>query len=374
LEKQKVEFLYLSEPDMIKAGVLDVKKCVNVMDETFQLLGYGDYVMGGYDGNSHGCMLWYPKESRFPNMPIEGPDRRYMAMPAYLGGRFNVCGTKWYGSNIVNHKRGLPRSILMVSLNDADTGAPMAIMSANLLSAMRTGSVPGVTVKYLARPDASTVGVVGCGVISRACTRAILINMPNLKKVYLYDIKREATEQLAEEMKTEFNAEYVITNSLAEAIVDADVVSIAASGEKKVDVQQSWLKPGSLFTMTGTCRLPEECFVENRVIFDHWPMHKVWFEEGLLHKDGLKSVEKWASSYPFFKLMQDGKVKEEDTLSLGSVAAGKTKGRLKENDIVIFISGGMPVEDVAWGYAVYEEALARNLGQKLTLWDEAHWS
>jgi ornithine cyclodeaminase len=143
LDKQKVEFLYLSEPDMLKAGVLDVEKCVGVMDETFRLLGHGDYLMGGHDGNSHGCMLWYPKESPFSNMPLEGPDRRYMAMPAYLGGRFNVCGTKWYGSNILNRERGLPRSVLMVSLNDADTGAPLAIMSGNLLSAAETAGIAG---------------------------------------------------------------------------------------------------------------------------------------------------------------------------------------------------------------------------------------
>ena len=95
MERKKVEFKFLSEPDMIKAGVLDVKHCAEVMDETFHLLGEGDFVMGGYNGSDHGCMLWYPKESPFPNMPLAGPDRRYMAMPAYgpylLGKLTNRC-------------------------------------------------------------------------------------------------------------------------------------------------------------------------------------------------------------------------------------------------------------------------------------------
>ena len=174
---------------MIKAGVLDVKKCVEVMDDTFKLLGAGDFVMGGYNQSSHGCMLWYPMDTPFPNMPVAGPDRRYMAMPAYIGGRYNCCGVKWYGSNITNPKeRGLPRSILMVGLNDVVTGEPLAIMSANLLSAMRTGCVPGVAAKYLARRDAKSLGVIGCGVISRACARGILNSMPGVKRMYLNDI------------------------------------------------------------------------------------------------------------------------------------------------------------------------------------------
>lgn len=60
MERKQVGFRFLSEPDMIKAGVLDVKKCVEVMDDTFKLLGAGDFVMGGYNQSSHGCMLWYP--------------------------------------------------------------------------------------------------------------------------------------------------------------------------------------------------------------------------------------------------------------------------------------------------------------------------
>ena len=143
MENEGLQFLYLSEPDMLEAGVLDMKQCVRTMEDMFLLAGKGDYIMGGPKGNSHGIMLWYPENPAFEGMPKAGPDRRYMVMPAYLGGRFHVTGQKWYGSNVENIKKGMPRSILMFSLNDADTGAPMAIMSANLLSAARTGAVPG---------------------------------------------------------------------------------------------------------------------------------------------------------------------------------------------------------------------------------------
>ena len=86
------EFLYLNEEDMIKAGVLDSARCINVEEELFGLLSKGDYRMGGDKHNAHGIAMRFPKESPFPNMPLDAPDRRFMAMPAYVGGRFNVAG------------------------------------------------------------------------------------------------------------------------------------------------------------------------------------------------------------------------------------------------------------------------------------------
>lgn len=149
----KIDFLYLNEEDMVKAGVKDMASCVETMEEMFKLLKIGNYRMGGANGNSHGCMVMFPEKSKFSEMPVDGPDRRFMAMPAYLGGKFDMAGMKWYGSNTENKQKGLPRSILTLILNDKDTGAPKAFMSANILSAYRTGAVPGVGFKYFAKDD-----------------------------------------------------------------------------------------------------------------------------------------------------------------------------------------------------------------------------
>lgn len=128
-----LDFLFLSEADAVKAGAGDIHTCIQVMDEVFDLLGQGDYLMGAPNHNSHGIKIYFPKETPFPGMPVKGPDRRFMALVGYLGGRFHVCGEKWYGSNLANREKGLPRSILTTVLNDPDTGAPLAIMSANAL-------------------------------------------------------------------------------------------------------------------------------------------------------------------------------------------------------------------------------------------------
>ena len=176
----KIEFLYLSEPDMIKAGAKDMKQCVEVMEDLLVTLQKGDYVMGGKNHNSHGCMVTFPDEPQFPGMPQNADERRFMAMPAYLGGRYQMAGMKWYGSNMDNREKGLPRSILMMMLNDKDTGAPLALMSANLVSSYRTGGIPGVGAKYLARKNAKTVAVVGPGVMGRTSLSAFVSVCPEL--------------------------------------------------------------------------------------------------------------------------------------------------------------------------------------------------
>ncbi|MGN0418670.1 hypothetical protein [Anaerostipes faecalis] len=72
--KRKIDFLYLSEPDMIKAGVTDMAGCIDTMEEVLQLLAKGDYMMAGSNYNSHRTMVSFPDDPVFPNMPKNGPE------------------------------------------------------------------------------------------------------------------------------------------------------------------------------------------------------------------------------------------------------------------------------------------------------------
>ena len=82
-------------------------------------------------------------------------------------------------------------------LNDVDTGAPLALMSANLISSMRTGAVPGIGTKYLQKRDASVIGIVGAGVMSRSCLLAISETIASKNEVRVYDIFPENQLRLA---------------------------------------------------------------------------------------------------------------------------------------------------------------------------------
>ena len=212
----KIEFIYLSEPDTIKLGITDAPAWVDVCEEVFGLLAKGDYLMGGPNHNSHGMGIIFPKESPFPNMPVAGPDRRFFAMPAYLGGRFDVCGNKWYGSNAANTSKGLPRSILTVLINDKDTGAPLCHMSANILSATRTGAIPAVATRHLGRKDSEVCAVIGCGPINKSCFRHIITQAPNVKKVITYDLFLDKAQAFADWAKSEYGLEACATADLPE--------------------------------------------------------------------------------------------------------------------------------------------------------------
>jgi len=370
----KIEFLYLSEPDMIKAGVLDMSKCVQTIEETFRLLGKGDYLMGGPLENEHGIMLWFPEVQRTPNMPVAGPDRRFMSMICYVGGDFNVCGDKWYGSNIENVKRGLPRSILMVTLNDPVTGQPLAYMSGNLISAMRTGAVPGVAAKYLAKTNAEVVGILGAGVISRACLKAIAETQKNIKEVRVYDLIVEKAEDFSREMSEQLNLNVFAVSSMEEAIAPADIISVATAGPKKARIETEWLKPGCLLTLTGTADLDDECYLSNKIVADNWKMHQAWLTDAKEHPKGMDSIMSWAPTGQLLKLVDEGRKEHGEIINLGDVVLSNQTGRTTDDERIIFVTGGMPIYDVAWAYTIYQEALAKGLGQKLLLWEKAHWA
>ena len=369
-----LDFLYLNEPDMIRAGVLDMDRCLASMDELFRLMGKGDYLMGGPYENSHGLMLWFPLEKRTGNMPVAGPDRRFMAMPAYVGGRFHVCGQKWYGSNRENTKKGLPRSILTVMLNDVDTGAPLSLMSANLLSSMRTGAVPGVATKYLQSTDASVIGVVGAGVISRSCLLAIAKTIRNGKEVRVYDIVPSQSERFCAEMQSQISIPLRSVSAMQDAVVDCDIVSIAASGASPVVIEDQWIKEGAVIEISGSADFSESCYLNNRIVMDNWLMHKEWLDELRDEPDRLTNINAGHPSAKLLQLVASGKKNISDIVSLSDLIEKPALGRINDKEKIIFFTGGMATEDVAWGFDVYQEALRLGIGQKLNLWDQPHWA
>lgn len=374
MTNSKIDFLYLNEGDMIKAGVKDMSSCVNAMEEMFKLLKAGDFRMGGANGFSHGCMVSFPEKSPFQNMPLDGPDRRFMAMPAYLGGKFNMAGAKWYGSNSENRKKGLPRSILMLTLNDKDTGAPVAHMSANILSAYRTGAIPGVGVKHLAHENAKVVGIIGPGVMGKTAIASFISVRPTIEKVKIKGRSESSINDFVKYIKDEFpNVKNVeVVDSVELAVKDSDIVSIATSAtigniDEYPYVKEEWIKPGAVICCPASARFDED-FLLNRA-------RNV--------TDCLHLYEAWAEEYPYptflsipmpalhcMDLIFEGKMKKDQIDDLGDILTGKIPSRRNDEEITIYSIGGMPVEDVAWGTIVYRNALKKGIGTKLNLWNE----
>lgn len=338
----KVEFLFLNEEDMIKAGVLDADRAVDTIGEVITLLSEGDYLMGGRAHNDHGVQLIFPEKSDIPNFPLaDSADRRFMA-----------------------------------TLNDVETGQPLAYMSANLLSAMRTGAMPGLTAMYLARKDSKVLTILGAGVIGRTSLMAIMAKFPDLEVLKIKGSSKTShtAHELADYARENYKSlkEIIICDTLEEAVRDADIIAEAVSVEprKWPVIDPAWVKPGCTIISSGTMDMDLE-FVRDHVtkVVDNIQMYEEyvnvyqeWDEDGNRISLGTPGIH-------FVNMVTDGWIEKSEIRHLGNIMRGLEPGRTSDDEIFLVSLGGMPILDVGWGYECYQRALSEGIGTKLKLWD-----
>ena len=379
----RIDFLYLNEADMIKAGVMDAAGCIETMRDTLSLFGKKDFLLGGPKADEHGLQMNFPQKSDIEGFPLDdGPDRRFMAMPAYLGGRFHIAGQKYYGSNSHNASLGLPRSILMVTLSDVDTGAPKAIMSANLLSAMRTGAMPAMAATYLANPDSKVLSLIGPGVINKCALMCYMEVLPNIKKIKIRG--SSARSQTALNMKKFIEETYpqvteiVLCESLEEACRDADVVSEAMSVTKEnmEEFHLEWFKKGAtVFSMGSFLYRKYDDFLQTTMVVDNYGMYQKYLSnfKARGEYDAFGNKREWViMGIHFVHLVDSGAVERERVINLCDIVNGISSGRKSKDEIVMCSIGGMPLEDLSWGYDCYQRALQLGIGQSLNLWEQPY--
>ena len=369
----KLKFLYLSEPDMIKAGVKNMDQCVEAMEDLLVTLNKGDYVMAGVNHNSHGAQVMFPDQPEFEGMPKNADDRRFMAMPAYLGGKYQMAGMKWYGSNCENKEKGLPRSILMMMLNDKDTGAPLALMSANLVSSYRTGAIPGVGAKYLAKKDSTTVTIVGPGVMGRTSLLAFLSVCPKLDTVKIKGRGQRSLNVFQEFVAKECPQikNVIVCETIEEAVKDSDIICVTSTAPvKEIDfpyIAGDWLKKGALICLPSAARFDDD-FLINRCkkVVDNYKLYEAWAEEFPYPSYELVQI----IGSKFTDYLHEGRINREDIIDIADIINGKHPGRESDEEFIVYSVGGMPVEDIAWGGTVYRNALRDGIGVELPLWDK----
>ena len=310
----KVDFLYLSEPDMVKAGVKDMKQCVEVMERLLVTLNKGDYVMGGKNHNSHGCMIMFPDDPQFPGMPKNADERRY-----------------------------------------------------------RTGGIPGVGAKYLARKDAKTVAIVGPGVMGKTSLAAFVSVCPNLDTLKIKGRGQKSIDSFIEFTKKECPQIKNITvcDTLEEAVRDSDIISMTTVVRDDVAsfpyINGEWVKKGALISMPSAARFDDEFLAKKcKLVVDNAKLYEAWEEE--YPYPTYPQVQIVGTK--FTDLVHDGLIQASDIIDITDVIQGKHAGRENDDEIIVYSVGGMPVEDIAWGGTVYRNALAKGIGVKLPLWDQ----
>lgn len=349
--------LYLSQDDVIRTGQLVPRNSNQVIEESFALVGKDDFLMGGVTSSEHGLALHFPNTSIIPNMPLNAPDYRYMAMIGYVGGDFHICGAKVYGSNVKNTERKLPRSNHIILLNDVETGLPVAILNGTQVSNMRTGAVAGVAAKHLASRTAKVCGLVGAGTINRAALICLVDALPSLERVYVYDRLPGASEKFLSDM-SHLPVEIISAASEREMLPLCDVVHYATTAIPPLPrVEPELIKPGALVEISCLVDYPERLLEEADIVFDLLRMHEIWYKT-----DPGQNL----ATYGVLEKVYRGEMAREEIKELGKIIGG-SQDFVPSKRKTVFMANGLPVWDVALAYSVYQTAKENQIGTRLPL-------
>ncbi|GAB4259286.1 MAG: 2,3-diaminopropionate biosynthesis protein SbnB [Thermoleophilia bacterium] len=342
----EVTFLYLSQEDVIAAGGLDMAATMETIEAVLALHARGDVVQPVKPTLRWGDAL-----------DTEETRGRIMAMPAYVGGAFDVAGIKWIPSMPANpRERGLPRASALIILNDAYTGLPLAVMDGTIISAMRTGAVTGVGARHLAAPGARVAGLCGAGVQSRTQLMALRVALPRLAEARIYDPQTEKCRRWAAEMSAELNLEVTPVASAEEAVRGADVV-VSATIATEPYIRPEWTKDGVLVANPSSFDLFFEVVEEaDKLVVDDWV-------QDVAHDSRLPA-----------RMVAAGRLSRENLhAELGEVVIGVKPGRETPHEKIVFDYVGLAIEDVAAAHRVWKQAEKAGVGVRLPLWRKPHW-
>jgi ornithine cyclodeaminase len=330
--------LYLSKGDLLRLGGDTSAPYVAAIEQALRLHAEGRFV-----------------QPLKPYLRWRGPEGhiadRIIAMPAYLGGEAPIAGLKWIGSKHDNPSRhGLERASALVVLNDAETHYPVAILEGSLMSSMRTAAVTAVAARYLARRGFRSVACVGAGPIARTQLVSLLEQFSSISAVALYDLKPEAAERLALELRQRFpRVDWRLAGSAEEAIRRAEVV-VTCTTVAEPYLPFEWLAPGTFVSNVSIMDVHKDVFLRaDKVVVDDW-------EQSNREKKVIN------------QLVQEGRFSRERLhAELGEIVAGRKPGRESEDEIILLNPMGMAIEDIACAQAFYRQALEAGVGTWLSL-------
>jgi alanine dehydrogenase len=322
--------LILSRSDLEQ--VLTLPEIVTTLEDAFKDLALG-------------------KTMKIPRTPVSLQAGWIGIMPAYLPTQdaFSTKIVTVYNGNL---DMGLPAIMATVILNDPKTGEVLSIMDGGLITAMRTGGLGGLAAKYLSRKDSHVAGIFGAGVQARTQLRA-LAEVREIQRALVYDNVPARAKKFVEEMNKvlEFPVEVAETPSVAVKAADI-ITTVTPSGQPVFDGRD--IQPGTHINAFGNYKPTEreidtETIVRSRVFVDQ--------EEAALEEAG-----------DLLLPIKEGKFRREDIRgSIGEVILGLKAGRTSDEDITLFKSEGLGIQDCAAASLAYRNATKRGVGKNFDL-------
>jgi len=272
-------------------------------------------------------------------------------MPAFIG-EPAALGTKVvtvFGSNTAV---GLPSHLATIVLLDPMTGELLCVMDGRFITESRTAAVSAVSVKHLARSDASRLAIIGSGVQARSHLEAIGL-VRTLQEVRVWSRSSHNRAAFAREMRHRTTAPIKVAASARDAVDGADLVVLATASRDSV-IESRWIAGGAHVCAVGACR-PDQRETDTALV----TRARVFVDSrtGALAEAGdiMLPIAEGAFSG------------ERIAGELGEVVLGRIAGRTAPDEVTLFKSLGMAVEDVAAAHLAYVKAAERGLGRGFVL-------
>jgi alanine dehydrogenase len=330
-----LETLILTDGEIKK--LLSFSEVVEAVESAFKGKGLGRVQMPAK------IYLYYTKY---------GGDLR--AMPSFLED-INISAVKIVNVHPENPiKNGLPTVMAVITLIDPSTGAPIAIMGGTTITNMRTGAAGGIAAKYLARKSSKVVGLVGAGAQARTQLMALLQMSNELEEVRVWSRTEETKEKFVAEIRQAYRdvIRIISASSVGKAVEGADVI-VTTTPSRAPLVRDDMVSVGTHITCIGADAVGKEELDPNilkraKIVVDDWAQAShsgeinVPLSRGLITKENV-----WAE--------------------IGEIAAGLKPGRQRQDEITVFTSTGLAIQDAVTAKIAYSKAIAAKVGRFINL-------
>jgi alanine dehydrogenase len=317
--------LLLREADV--RSLLTMRLALEAVEESFRRLGDGSGLVQ-------------------PRRRLNVPGKSYLHYMAAADSAAGYMGLKIYTTS----RQGLR---FLVPLFDAQTGDSLALIEADYLGQVRTGAASGVATKFLAREDASTIGIIGTGSQAKTQLEAI-VAVRKIEEIRAYGRDPVRRENFAKEMASRLKTPVTPVEAAERAARNAAIVVTATTSTGAV-LKGEWLAPGAHINAIGA-NFPQKRELDDtavrrsdRIVVDSREQSKM--EAGDL-----------------IETLRDDDAGWGRVLELSGIVSGKSRGRTGADEITLFKSSGIASEDIAVAGRIYEAALERQVGRQVEMW------
>jgi alanine dehydrogenase len=270
-------------------------------------------------------------------------------MPAYIE-KLGLCGLKWVNVHPDNRKYGLATVMAIIILSDPRNGFPLCIMDATLITNVRTGAAGAVAAKYLARKDSKVIGLVGCGAQAKQQFEG-LRRFFNFIDVRLWSKDKACSNNFL--YQNRYGKERIVVAGTIEECVRGSDIVVTTTPSRQPLVKYAWLKKGSHINAIGADAKGKEeleplILKKAKVVVD----------------DFIQAAHSGEINVPMVKGIIN---KKNIYAELGEIVCAQTRGRTNKDEITVFDSTGLAIQDLALANVIYLSALRKRIGKSVDL-------